>query len=124
MKKILLAMTISLVSFAASANGYCNGKPTQAERDNCYRVMNSSGNENPLNGMKFGMAQEVYERNHQLVKTTPKLGEKDRGTLLSQFAKFEKNKGGVCGGDIACMTRRYIDFNNKTKEMYQAMVQK
>lgn len=119
MKKTFFAILISIASFGALANGYCNGKPTQVERDNCYRVMNSTGNANPMNGMRLQMAKEIYDRNHNLVKTTPKLNEQQRSSLLTQFVQFDKNRAGNCGSDMECMTQRYIKFNDKTKAQYQ-----
>lgn len=118
MKKTFLAIAISTASMMAAASGYCDGKPTHAERENCYRVANSTGNANPLVGMKLGMAQEVFDMNKRTVQGTPKLSSDERAKLLAQFDKFEAAKGGTCKGDMECLTKRVIAFNDSIKAQY------
>lgn len=121
MKKTILAIAISFVSFASLANGYCNSRPSQAERDNCYRLLKSNGNADPMNGMKLSMAQEVFDLNRRTVERSPKLTSEDRAALLAQMDKFSSEKGGNCNGNMVCLTKRVMAFNDKTKAQFSKL---
>ncbi len=122
MKKFAFAFILTLFASSVFANGYCNGKPTQAERDNCNRVNSATGNANPLNGMSLGLAKEVFEYNFQLILRSNKLTDAKKEDFKQQFADFRKNGGSKCGAEMTCRTKAYMAFNEKTKAQYQRAI--
>lgn len=122
MKKIFTALAILSLTTAAFANGYCDGKPTQRERDRCNEVNSRSGGADPLVGIKVLQARRVFDTNLTFLNPSPKLSNKQKSSFEAKFAAFDRNGLAGCNGDANCQIHKYNAFNILIIGQYKSMI--
>lgn len=111
--RIITAIFFSLVTSSVFANGYCDGRPTQAERDRCYAVNNQTYD-------YAGLARKaiaLMNTNIKTIKAAQKIPQQDKQEFLNGIYQSQKNIDAGCKDD-KCVTYSVARLNNRMVAFY------
>lgn len=108
-KKLFISIFLSAISVGAVAgNGYCDGRKTQAERDNCYR-------------------NAVQQQNYQVdtlltsIYKSDKLTDTDKANFDQSHNKWVVWVNSACKNNV-CVYNELVDRKNLIQEYHNKYV--
>lgn len=92
MKNTLLSAGL-LLAFASNAfagNGYCDSRPSNRERQNCYQ-----------NAIESNIS--LIKQNYQFLMSSTKLNQQQKQQLQNDQAAWGNKVDGYCNGNLMCL---------------------